>query len=196
MTPSTTSPRNRGEKLVLEDLALDDAASYELLARGDTLGVFQLDGGPMRSLPAADEARQLRRTSRPSWRCTGPGPMGVNSHTNYALRKNGLQQIEPIHPELEAPLADVLDTTYGLIVYQEQVMAAAQKLPASAWAGRHPAPCDGQEEEVRARQAAGGLLRRHDRERLQPRRAERPLEGARVLRGLRLQQGAHRPRTV
>ena len=39
---------NRGEKLVLEDLALDDAASYELLARGDTLGVFQLDGGPMR----------------------------------------------------------------------------------------------------------------------------------------------------
>ena len=57
-----------------------------------------------------------------------PGPMGVNSHTNYALRKNGLQQIEPIHPELEAPLADILGTTYGLIVYQEQVMAAAQKL--------------------------------------------------------------------
>ena len=57
-----------------------------------------------------------------------PGPMGVNSHTNYALRKNGLQEIEPIHPELAEPLSDVLDTTYGLIVYQEQVMAAAQKL--------------------------------------------------------------------
>src|SRR5690606_31957098 len=41
---------NRGEKLVLEELALNDRASYELLARGDTLGVFQLDGGPMRSL--------------------------------------------------------------------------------------------------------------------------------------------------
>ncbi len=41
---------NRGHPLVLEDLDLDDAASYELLARGDTLGVFQLDGGPMRSL--------------------------------------------------------------------------------------------------------------------------------------------------
>ena len=57
-----------------------------------------------------------------------PGPMGANSHTNYALRKNGKQEIEPIHPELEEPLKDILDTTYGLIVYQEQVMAIAQKV--------------------------------------------------------------------
>src|SRR5690625_1194325 len=57
-----------------------------------------------------------------------PGPMGMNSHTNYAARKNGQQSIEPIHPELEAPLAEVLDETYGLIVYQEQVQRAAQIL--------------------------------------------------------------------
>ena len=57
-----------------------------------------------------------------------PGPMGMNSHTNYALRKNGLQEIEPIHPELEEPLSEILGTTYGLIVYQEQVMAVAQKV--------------------------------------------------------------------
>ncbi len=57
-----------------------------------------------------------------------PGPMGANSHTNYALRKNGQQQITPIHPELAEPLAEILDTTYGLIVYQEQVMAIAQKV--------------------------------------------------------------------
>ena len=57
-----------------------------------------------------------------------PGPMGANSHTNYALRKNGQQEITPIHPELEEPLEDILDTTYGLIVYQEQVMAIAQKV--------------------------------------------------------------------
>ncbi len=55
-----------------------------------------------------------------------PGPMGMNSHTNYALRKNGQQDITPIHPELEAPLKEVLDVTYGLIVYQEQVQKAAQ----------------------------------------------------------------------
>ena len=57
-----------------------------------------------------------------------PGPMGANSHTNYALRKNGQQEITPIHPELAEPLEDILGTTYGLIVYQEQVMAIAQKV--------------------------------------------------------------------
>ena len=55
-----------------------------------------------------------------------PGPMGMNSHTNYALRKNGQQEITPIHPELEEPLKEVLGVTYGLIVYQEQVQKAAQ----------------------------------------------------------------------
>src|SRR6202161_529294 len=55
-----------------------------------------------------------------------PGPMGVNSHTNYALRKNGQQEITPIHPELEAPLKDTLELTYGLIIYQEQVQKAAR----------------------------------------------------------------------
>jgi DNA polymerase-3 subunit alpha len=54
--------------------------------------------------------------------------MGVNSHTNYALRKNGQQEITPIHPELEAPLREVLEPTFGLIVYQEQVQKAAQIL--------------------------------------------------------------------
>jgi DNA polymerase-3 subunit alpha len=54
--------------------------------------------------------------------------MGVNSHTNYALRKNGQQQITPIHPELAEPLREILHPTYGLIVYQEQVQKAAQVL--------------------------------------------------------------------
>jgi DNA polymerase III subunit alpha len=57
-----------------------------------------------------------------------PGPMGVNSHTNYALRKNGQQEITPIHPELAEPLREILKPTYGLIVYQEQVQRAAQIL--------------------------------------------------------------------
>ena len=57
-----------------------------------------------------------------------PGPMGADSHTNYALRKNGRQPIDYIHPALEEPLKEVLGETYGLIVYQEQVMAIAQVL--------------------------------------------------------------------
>jgi DNA polymerase-3 subunit alpha len=106
---------------------LTDPATYALLSRGDTLGVFQFDGGPMRSL-----LRLMRPDNFEDISAVGalyrPGPMGANSHTNYALRKNGQQEITPIHPELAEPLAEILGQTYGLIVYQEQVMAIAQKV--------------------------------------------------------------------
>nr|WP_022893333.1 DNA polymerase III subunit alpha [Agromyces subbeticus] len=118
---------NRGHRPVLEDLALDDQGAYDLLARGDTLGVFQLDGGPMRSL-----LRQMKPDNFEDISAVialyRPGPMGANSHINYALRKNGLQEITPIHPEFEESLREILDTSYGLIIYQEQVMAIAQKV--------------------------------------------------------------------
>lgn len=118
---------NREFELDLETLDVDDKGSYDLLARGDTLGVFQLDGGPMRAL-----LRLMRPDNFEDISATialyRPGPMGANSHTNYALRKNSQQEIVPIHPELEEPLQDILGTTYGLIVYQEQVMAIAQKV--------------------------------------------------------------------
>ena len=57
-----------------------------------------------------------------------PGPMGANAHNDYADRKNGRKPVIPIHRELAEPLAEILGDTYGLIVYQEQVMAIAQKL--------------------------------------------------------------------
>ena len=118
---------NRGIDLDLESLELDDAASYELLARGDTLGVFQLDGGPMRSLLKLMKPDNFEDISA-VLALYRPGPMGANAHTDYALRKNKIQEVIPIHPELEEPLAEILGGTYGLIVYQEQVMAVAQKL--------------------------------------------------------------------
>lgn len=118
---------NRGHELVLEELELDDTASYELLARGDTLGVFQLDGGPMRGLLRAMKPDSFEDISA-VLALYRPGPMGADSHTNYALRKNGLQAISPIHPELEEPLAEILNESYGLIIYQEQVMSIAQKV--------------------------------------------------------------------
>ncbi|OMH24280.1 DNA polymerase III subunit alpha [Tersicoccus phoenicis] len=119
--------RNRDVDLDLETLGVDDAAAYDLLARGDTLGVFQLDGGPMRALLKLMRPDNFEDISAVI-ALYRPGPMGANSHTNYALRKTGVQDITPIHPELAEPLADILDTTYGLIVYQEQVMAIAQKV--------------------------------------------------------------------
>ncbi|RCS62749.1 DNA polymerase III subunit alpha [Microbacterium sp. JB110] len=118
---------NRGVDIDLETLTLDDKDAYELLARGDTLGVFQLDGGPMRSLLRLMKPDNFEDISAVI-ALYRPGPMGANSHTNYALRKNGEQEISPIHPELEEPLREILDTSYGLIIYQEQVMAIAQKV--------------------------------------------------------------------
>src|SRR5699024_10941044 len=118
---------NGKDPIQIEEVPLDDRPTYDLLYRGDTLGVFQLDGGPMRSL-----LRQMRPANFGDVSAVialyRPGPMGMNSHINYALRTNGQQANEPIHPELEEPLSEVLDETYGLIVYQEQVPRAAQIL--------------------------------------------------------------------
>jgi DNA polymerase III subunit alpha len=118
---------NRKIKINLLDLPLDDKPTYELLTRGDTLGVFQFDSSGYRTL-----LRQMKPDNFEDISALGalyrPGPMGVNSHTNYALRKNGQQDITPIHPELEEPLREILEPTYGLIVYQEQVQRAAQIL--------------------------------------------------------------------
>jgi DNA polymerase-3 subunit alpha len=119
--------RNRDIDLVLEDLTFDDPATYDLLARGDTLGVFQLDGGPMRALLRSMKPDKFEDISAVG-ALYRPGPMGADSHNKYARRKNGREPIDPIHPELEKPLEKVLGETYGLIVYQEQVMEIAQVL--------------------------------------------------------------------
>ena len=118
---------NKGIDLALETLTLDDVKTYQLLGRGETLGVFQLDGGPMRAL--------LRQMNPDSFEDISavialyrPGPMGVNAHNDYADRKNKRQVVVPIHPELTESLSEILGDTYGLIVYQEQVMAIAQKV--------------------------------------------------------------------
>ncbi|MBC7301827.1 MAG: DNA polymerase III subunit alpha, partial [Nocardia sp.] len=118
---------NRGIDLDMDNLPLDDPATYELLARGDTLGVFQLDGSAMRDL--------LRRMQPTGFgdivavlALYRPGPMGMNAHNDYADRKNNRQEVKPIHPELEEPLKEILADTFGLIVYQEQIMQIAQKV--------------------------------------------------------------------
>ncbi|WP_042405029.1 DNA polymerase III subunit alpha [Corynebacterium jeddahense] len=119
--------KNRGETIDLEALETDDEKVYELLSRGDTLGVFQLDSGGMQEL-----LKRMKPTGFndivASLALYRPGPMGVNAHWDYADRKNGRKPITPIHPELEEPLKEILDETYGLIVYQEQIMRISQKV--------------------------------------------------------------------
>ena len=118
---------NHAKTIVLESLELSDKKTFELLSRGETLGVFQLDSAPIRALlrsMAPDSFEDISAVIA----LYRPGPMGVNAHNDYADRKNKRKRIEPIHPELSAALVEILADTYGLIVYQEQVMAIAQKL--------------------------------------------------------------------
>ena len=106
----------------VDGLPLDDPKTYELLGRGDTVGVFQLESPPMRALIRAmapnsfDDVSALIALYR-------PGPMGVNMHYDYADRKNNRKPVEYFHPDAEA----VLGSTYGLMIYQESVMRVSQK---------------------------------------------------------------------
>ncbi|RNE49766.1 DNA polymerase III subunit alpha [Corynebacterium alimapuense] len=119
--------KNRGDDIDLDTLPVEDPATYELLGRGDTLGVFQLDGGGMQELLKRMQPTGFNDIVA-SLALYRPGPMGVDAHLNYADRKNGRKPIEPIHPELEEALEEILSETYGLIVYQEQIMKISQKV--------------------------------------------------------------------
>ncbi|MGW4793631.1 DNA polymerase III subunit alpha [Nonomuraea sp. NPDC004297] len=119
--------QSRGIELDTLTMPLDDAKTYQLLARGDTLGVFQLDGGPMRQLLKLMEPTRFEDIAA-VLALYRPGPMAANAHTNYAHRKNARQDIEPIHPELKDALEPILGPTFHLLVYQEQIMAVAREL--------------------------------------------------------------------
>ncbi len=113
----------RGEEVDIDNVALDDDATLAMLRRGESIGVFQLEGGPMRALMRSlaptsfDDIAALVALYR-------PGPMGANMHNDYADRKNGRKPVEYLHPDLEETLGD----TYGLMIYQESVMRVAQKV--------------------------------------------------------------------
>lgn len=124
--------RNHGVKLnsfEIYDSVLDtyDEKTYKLLQDGHTLGVFQLDSPPIAALLRSIVPNKFGDLSA-TIALYRPGPMGMNSHNEYADRKNGRKPVLPIHPELEEALKDIVEETYGVICYQEQVMAIAQKL--------------------------------------------------------------------
>ncbi|WP_304454256.1 DNA polymerase III subunit alpha [Nocardiopsis sp. YSL2] len=116
-----------GVDLDMSKVPLDDKKAYKLLARGDTLGVFQLDGGAMRNLLKRMEPKNFGDITAVI-SLYRPGPMAANAHNDYADRSNGRQDVTPIHPELKDALDPILGETYHLIVYQEQIMAIAQQM--------------------------------------------------------------------
>jgi len=110
------------EKIDIDNVPLDDSETFALLAAGESIGVFQLESPPMRSLMKAlvpssfEDVAALVALYR-------PGPMAANMHHDYADRKNNRKPVEYFHPDAEELLKD----TYGLMIYQESVMRVAQK---------------------------------------------------------------------
>ena len=111
----------RGAAVDLDSLALDDQATYALLASGQTIGVFQLESQGMR-----DTLRKLRCSTIEEITALislyRPGPM--DNIDTYVDRKFGRAALDMLHPSLEP----ILKETYGVIIYQEQVMQIAQVL--------------------------------------------------------------------
>ncbi len=106
----------------IDKLPIDDKPTFELLARGDTIGVFQLESTPMRALLRSLMPETFEHLSA-VLALYRPGPMGENMHNDFADYKNNRKKNEYFHPDA----AELLGDTYGLMIYQESVMRVAQK---------------------------------------------------------------------
>ncbi|MDH3308266.1 MAG: DNA polymerase III subunit alpha, partial [Acidimicrobiia bacterium] len=115
--------RAHGKRVDIDHVPLEDPATFELLRAGETIGVFQLEGSAMRSL-----IRNLQPESFEDIIAVNalfrPGPMGMGMHYEYADRKNKRKLVTYPHPAIE----QLLESTYGIIVYQEQVMQVAAEM--------------------------------------------------------------------
>lgn len=115
--------KTRGIELDINSIPLDDTKTYELLSSGRTDGVFQVE---------SDGMKEMLKSMKPS--CIEdiiaalalyrPGPLGSGMDKQYINRKHGLEKVDYIHPDLE----DILKETYGVILYQEQIMKIAQRI--------------------------------------------------------------------
>jgi DNA polymerase-3 subunit alpha len=111
----------RGEEIDIDNIPLDDETTFELFQKGDTVSIFQFESTGMR-----EYLRKLKPTEIDDLIAMNalyrPGPM--ENIPTYIARKHGREEVEYPHPMLE----DILEPTYGIAVFQEQVMQMAQKL--------------------------------------------------------------------
>ncbi|REJ87008.1 MAG: DNA polymerase III subunit alpha [Planctomycetota bacterium] len=115
--------KHRGEQIVPNQLPLDDEQTFALLQRGETKGIFQLESGGMRDLLTKmrpDQFADIIATSA----LYRPGPLEGGMVMDYVERKHGRQPVPEVHPIID----DVLQETYGVMVYQEQVMRILNRL--------------------------------------------------------------------
>ena len=112
--------RRHGIDVDIDHVALDDPKVFAMLRQGSSIGIFQLEGEKMRQLMRRlaptnfDDIAALNALYR-------PGPLSENVHNDYADRKNARQSVRYDHPDLEEILAE----TYGLMIYQEDIMRVA-----------------------------------------------------------------------
>jgi DNA polymerase-3 subunit alpha len=115
--------RLHGVDIDIDHVPLDDPKVFEMLRTGSSIGIFQLEGEKMRQL-----MRRLAPTSFDDIAALvalyRPGPLSENVHNDYADRKNQRQSVRYDHPDLEG----ILGETYGLMIYQEDIMRVATKV--------------------------------------------------------------------
>jgi len=111
----------REPEFLLKDIPLDDPASFALFNRGETIGLFQMESGGMTSVSKQMDVQKLDDIMA-LIALYRPGPMDLIG--DYIKRKKGLTKIKYEHPLLE----EICSETYGVMIYQEQVMAAANRL--------------------------------------------------------------------
>ncbi len=113
--------KNRGKKILPQDIPLSDPGIYDIMSRGDTAGIFQFEGDGI-----TDTVRKIRPNSFEDITAINalyrPGPMDMIPE--FTRRKHGEAKVEYLFPELE----EILSETYGIIIYQEQVMAISSKI--------------------------------------------------------------------
>jgi DNA polymerase III subunit alpha len=115
--------RSQGVELDIDHVPLDDPKVYEMLRAGDTTGVFQMEGAGMRQLIkqlAPDRFEDLMALNA----LYRPGPLNAGMHVEYAERKHGRRPVHYPHADLQ----EILEGTYGVMVYQEQVMQVAVRM--------------------------------------------------------------------
>ncbi len=112
-----------GTSIDIDHVPLDDEKVFEMLRQGNSIGIFQLEGDKMRQLmrrlapTSFDDIAALNALYR-------PGPLSENVHNDYADRKNHRQEVRYDHPDL----AEILGETFGLMIYQEDIMRVATRI--------------------------------------------------------------------
>ncbi len=115
--------KNRDVEIDIDSISFEDEKAFELLRKGDTIGIFQLESSGMRAL-LSDLKPSNFTDIIAILALYRPGPLGSGMVKDFVDRKHGLKPIEYLHPSLE----DILKETYGVMVYQEQVMKIASEM--------------------------------------------------------------------